>query len=104
MENQELQAEVVCWRNNFCGHWTGRGGHYTGATLARDCGNLNGWADGRASRRRSATTAQRVRRDQSCDRDQDGSNRSQRLDLYYGCDVARSVARRYGALGTCSWG
>ena len=43
MEDPQLQAEVVCRRDHFGGHRTGRRGHHAGAIDAGDRGDSSGW-------------------------------------------------------------
>ena len=100
---QELQTEVVRRGNDFGGHRAGRGGNHAGAIDARDRRDLHGRPHGGAPRRRSARAAQRIRRDESCYGNEERSHRSERVDLYYRCDVAGSAAGRHCSFGAYSW-
>ena len=50
MEDPELQAEMVCGRNDLGRNRTGRCGDYAGAVAARDQRHFHGWAHGSATR------------------------------------------------------
>ena len=56
VENPELQAEVVCRRNDLSRHRTGSGRDHAGAVAARDFRNFDGWPHGGPARGRSATS------------------------------------------------
>ena len=53
MEDPQFQAEVVRWRNDFCGHRPGRGGDHSGAIDARDRRHCDGWPHGCSARDQS---------------------------------------------------
>ena len=99
MEDPELQAEMVCRRNDFGGHRPGRGGDHSGPVGARDQRHLHGRAHGRAARRRSRRTCRRDTSRQSNVTDvKSSSDRSERLGDHH----RRHVATCFCPRGTAS--